>query len=78
MSYQISEDTKKRTSKCSYNFECLNNEKFDTCCIDKEISGGLFVKNICNQKFCNYFLYSRSRHICICPIRVEIYRRHNI
>ncbi|MBS1238673.1 MAG: hypothetical protein H6R39_333, partial [Deltaproteobacteria bacterium] len=34
MSYQISEDTKKRTSKCSYNFECLNNEKFDTCCID--------------------------------------------
>jgi len=77
MAYQISEDTKKRTLKCSYNFECLNNDKFATCGIDKEISGGLIINKICNQKVCNYFLDAGSRHICACPIRVEIYRRHN-
>jgi hypothetical protein len=78
MAYQIGEDTKKRTTKCPYNFECLNNKKWDTCCIEKELSGGLVIKNISRQKFCNYFLYFGSRHICMCPIRVEIYRRFNI
>jgi hypothetical protein len=75
---QISEATKKRATKCSCNFECLNNEKWDTCSIEKEISGGLVIKNICRQKFCNYFLYFGSRHICICPIRHEIYERYRM
>ena len=78
MIYEISEPTRKRTVKCPYSFECLSNEKWITCYIEDELSGGLSVKKICSQKFCNYFLYFGSRHICICPVRVEIYRRYKI
>ena len=78
MAYEISEDTIKRTSKCSYNFECLNNDKCDTCRIDKEISGSLLIKYLSSKDFCNYFLFFGSRSICMCPVRVEIYRRFNI
>jgi hypothetical protein len=77
MGYQISEDAKKRTPKCSCNFECLFNDKWDTCSIEKEISGGLIIKYICTEKFCNYYLSYGSRNICMCPIRVEIFRRYN-
>ena len=77
MGYQISEHAQKRTPKCSCNFECLNNDKWDTCCIEKEISGGLIIKYICKEKFCNYCLSYGSRNICMCSIRVEIFRRYN-
>ena len=76
MAYQIHEATKNRATKCSYNLECLENEKWKTCSIEKELSGGLFVKHLCIQKYCNYFLYFGSHHICICPVRVEIYKRY--
>jgi|WetSurMetagenome_2_1015567.scaffolds.fasta_scaffold167295_2 hypothetical protein len=78
MIYEIAEPTKKRAAKCPYSLECLSNDKWNTCYIEDELSGGLSVKKICTQKFCNYFLYFGSRHICICPVRVEIYRRYNI
>lgn len=77
MGYQISEDAKKRTTKCCFNYECLNNVKWDTCNIEKEISGGLSIKYMCKEKYCNYLLYFGAVHICMCPIRVEIYRRYN-
>jgi hypothetical protein len=76
MVYQISEAAKKRAAKCPYNFEGLNSEKWDTCSIEKELSGALLIKDISKHKFCNYFLYFGSRHICICPIRYEIYKRY--
>jgi len=78
MAYQISDDSKQRTSKCSYDFGCLANDKYDTCRIETEISGGLSIKHICNKQFCKYFLYFGPRNICICPVRVEIYRRYKI
>jgi len=76
MAFQISEDAKKRISKCSRNYDCLNNDKWDTCCIEQEISGGLFIKYICKQENCHNFLYYGPRNICMCPVRVEIYRRY--
>jgi hypothetical protein len=62
MAYQISEDAKRRTTHCGDNFECLANDKCDSCRIDKEISGGLFIKHVCNKQFCKYFLYFGSHN----------------
>ena len=78
MAYEISEDTKKRTSKCPYNFECVAGGKCVTCRVEKEISGALIIDRICNKQLCKYFLFFGSRNICMCPVRVEIYRRYNV
>ena len=78
MAYQISEDIKKRTSQCSNNFGCLTNGKGNICTIHEEISGALIIKHLCNKQFCKYFLYYGPRNICMCPMRLEIYRRYNV
>ena len=73
MPYRVREATKKEATKCLYEFECLNNDKWNTCSIDEAVPGGLFVKDLCKQKFCNYSLYFGVHNICICPVRREIY-----
>jgi hypothetical protein len=78
MPFRITDAIAKQTTKCPYNFECLNNDHWHTCSIEEELRGGLSVKAICSQKFCNYFLYFGSHRICICPTRVEIYKRYKI
>ena len=37
MAYQIRDITKKQTTKCSYNFTCLNNDTWDTCSIERDV-----------------------------------------
>jgi len=80
MAYQISEETKKKTTKCLYNFECLNNDKWNTCSIGSELLGnGLVIENKCNKSDCNYsMLFGYSYYFCHCPTRREIYQTYKI
>ena len=80
MAYQISEDTKKLTTKCLYDFECLKNDNWDTCSIERSYpKNGLAMKNKCQKSKCSYsMLYGFSSYFCHFPIRREIYHRYNI
>lgn len=78
--FHISEETKKRTTKCLYNFECLCNDDWNTCTIKRELYGnGLEIKDRCDKNNCTYsMLFGFSMYLCHCPTRCEIYQRYNI
>ena len=79
MAYQITDKTKKQSTKCPYNFECLSNDDWNTCIIERELySNGLDIKNKANKAFCPYSMsFGFSMYVCQCPTRYEIYNRYN-
>jgi hypothetical protein len=75
--YQIGGEIKNRTQECSYGFECLDNENWNTCSIDSSLKGILIIKNTCNKNNCAYsILLGHSYYFCKCPARHEIYHRY--
>jgi hypothetical protein len=80
MSYQVSDKIKKQTTKCSYDFMCLDNKSWDTCAIKRDIQRTILeIKTQNNQAGCSYrFSYGDSFFFCSCPTRGEIYRRKKI
>ena len=78
--FQISEATKKLTTKCLYDFECLGNDDWNTCTIKRELLGnGLEIKDKCDKDHCTYSMsFGFSMYLCNCPARREIYKRYEI
>jgi len=79
MTYHVSDKTKKQTTKCPYNFTCLNNSPWDTCSIERALQEAfLAIKNKSNKSTCPYCFPYGSSYYCTCPSRREIYQRYNI
>jgi hypothetical protein len=79
MAYQVSDKTKKQTTKCHYNFKCLNNGTWDTCSIERDLQGAFLVIKIKSSKNdCPYSFSYASSYYCTCPARREIYQWHKI
>jgi len=78
MAYQISEETKNNTTRCNYNFSCLNDENFKICPVESPIKEGVyFIKMINPMRNCDYCLEFGDSHIYRCPTRNELYQRYN-
>jgi len=79
MAYQISDKTKKQSIKCPYMFQCLNNETWNPCSIERDLQGAfLVIKTKSNKSACPYCFPYAFSYYCTCPIRREIYQRYNI
>jgi len=80
MAYQVSYKTREQTTKCPYDFICLDNETWDTCTIKRDIQGAfLEIKTKSNKIGCPYRCpFGYSYFFCACPTRCEIYRRYDI
>jgi len=79
MPYQISEETKKQTTKCPFNFECMSNHNWETCSISKKLQNVILcIDNKCNKSNCSYYYYFGKTHLCQCHVRREIYQRYKI
>jgi hypothetical protein len=79
MAYQVSDKIKKQTTKCAYNFACLNNDTWDTCSIERDIQRTfLVIKTKAGKNACPYSFAYGSLYYCTCPTRREIYQRHKI
>ena len=76
MAYQISDKTKKQSTKCTRMFRCLNNETWDTCSIERDIQGVLLAIITKRDKIdCPYYFSYGNAYYCYCPARCEIYKR---
>jgi len=73
---KISEDAKKKATKCHRNFACLSGNKPGVCKEFCAIDDILFVKK--NKEICNYFVPFGYRGYCTCPVREEIHNNYNI
>ena len=79
MDYQVSDKAKKQTTKCPYNFTCLNNDTWNTCSIERDLQGAfLTIRTKSNKMTCPYCFPYGSSYYCTCPSRREIYQRYNI
>ena len=79
MDYQVSDKTKKQTTKCLHMFQCLNNDTWDTCSIDRDVQGVFIaIKTKSNKIACPYLFSYDSLYYCGCPTRREIYQRYKM
>ena len=79
MDYQVSDKAKKQTTKCYYNFTCLNNGTWDTCSIERDLQEAfLAIKTKSDKITCPYCFPFGFSYYCTCPTRREIYQRYNI
>ena len=78
MPYQISEETKKQTTKCRYFFQCLDDKKRDICTVEWYLnSNGCFLKTV-KPNGCPYKVKLGSSYMCKCPARHELFKKYNI
>jgi hypothetical protein len=78
MNIEIDKAVVSKTTKCSYSFGCLNNDKKLHCKIDKSIGNVIFVGNEKRGLRCSYMIPFGSSFICVCPVRNEIFRQFKI
>ena len=75
--YEIEENIIKDTTKCNYDFGCLENENH--LCLDAKVAfcvGGQVHFIDCPEKFCKSKMDFGNGKICSCPTRKEIYNKY--
>ena len=78
MKKEINPKIIKETTKCCFEFQCIEEDGKPQCEVEALSAGGvLFVKNPLSLN-CNYHLSNGYGHICHCPTRIELYRKYNI
>ena len=66
------------TTKCRFNFQCLDEGGKPQCEVENFIAKNIiFVKRPSGLK-CGYNLRYRSSYMCKCPTRVALYRKYKI
>ncbi len=78
MKLEISEASKKKTTKCKKSFICLENKENIYCrveeCINEDV---LFIKCL-HEDYCVYKMGFGNYFTCMCPVRKEIYTKYKI
>ena len=78
MKYEISEEARKESAKCSFHFSCLSDEKWETCTVTNYIQGdGVFVNPI-GKGDCPFLMTFGSAYVCNCCVRCEIYQKYRV
>ncbi len=79
MDVTVSEDTLKRTTRCKRNFACLSGKPEDLCEVDYRQGKFLLWMKTRKHPFCDYCIeYASSSVSCVCPTRLELYKRYGI
>jgi len=75
---RITEDTLKMAGKCRKNHSCLSGQIEALCKVELNVEDKIhFVKCISNE-FCPYRISFGYSHVCLCPVRKEIFDKYNI
>ena len=78
MKKKINSKIIKETTKCCFDFQCLDEGGKPNCEVEAHLTRNvLFVKRPSSLN-CNYHLSNGYSHICQCPIRTELYRKYII
>ena len=83
MALQVSDECRKKTTKCPSNFLCLSDKENPMCSkekplctVDIPLESMLFVKY--KQNDCAYMEEYGAGYLCTCPVRFEIYNRYKM
>jgi hypothetical protein len=78
MNNKVDDNIKQKTTKCRKNFSCLSGGT-PLCSVELCIENNIhFIKCVSNES-CSYKVpFGYSSHVCICPVRKEIYNNYKI
>jgi len=77
--YKINEVTRNKTTRCTFKFQCLNDDSFPMCSIEDKIKEGIyFIKMFNPMNGCNYCVAFGGSHLCLCPTRSELYEQYKV
>lgn len=77
MNIKVSEEILKHTTKCVFDFKCLNEETMDVCKVDRCIGGLCFLETI-KSGLCFYKSLFGESYTCLCPTRRYLYENCRI
>jgi hypothetical protein len=78
MSYSISEETLKNTTKCDKDMQCLVDGKCGDCIIENVIEGRTVFIKTRGPNLCPYMISFGNGFICTCPTRYELHERYGL
>jgi hypothetical protein len=82
MALKVSDEAIEKTTKCSWNYGCLddNSPKCSAnksiCKVKHAVDKFLFIN--WNHEDCSYKLPLGDDFLCTCPVRIEIYKSRNM
>jgi len=77
MVFEIDEAIRTRTTKCQYNFKCLEQGDCPACEVKYAVSNGPVFVNLKNKNSdCAYIMSFGNSYICTCPTRTELYLKY--
>jgi len=78
MKSKISPSTFAKTS-CPKNYICLNNDGGPDCEVVQKEEDGIIYTLCAGLPRCHYCEIDKlSQKYCMCPVRIELYEKHNI
>jgi hypothetical protein len=76
--YKVSEQTLGGTTRCPFDFVCLDDPASQVCPVLRAIAGdGVFVDSR-RECTCPYVVSFGYGHVCTCATRVELYERYRV
>ena len=77
--FEISETARNRAVKCFDCHACLEDPEFEICRVDFHFEDTSVILSNSNQcRKCGYGQPFAGGHICVCPVRQELYIRHGV
>lgn len=78
MGFEIAEEIRNQTTRCPFDFECLEAGETQVCPVDQYLKGnGLFLRQ--NKRVhCPYLMTFGQKYICNCPTHVDLHQQYNI
>ena len=78
MPWEVDEAVRQRTTKCQFNFKCLEEDSCPGCQVKSALSKGpVFVDLKYKNNNCAYVMPFGNSYICTCPTRYELYSKYN-
>lgn len=77
MNLEVSEDALRKTDRCPYGMKCLKDDRPE-CEVERLVVGnGVFVRS---KEFnvCAYRISHARSYVCVCPVRIELFKRYKI
>jgi hypothetical protein len=79
MTFTVSQESRDKATGCLFDFQCQQNNSGSMCTVEKEINNyGVFIKNCNRKEFCSYRLSYGFTQICLCPVRLEIFKKYRV
>ena len=78
MKHEVSEQAIKAALDCRHRLACLSNGDRPACEVERCVGGRFLFVNAREESACPYRVsFGLSSHVCICPVRNELYHGHD-